>query len=127
MPRPREWATIHIIEGKLSGLAINLYISIVDNPRPLLLALLVWQVVEDITEEKDVDLILDIHKEPQFTSVPQPMTTGKVNVDELCNQYKWRFCVNIGGQEAEKNKLFYTCEVRAHFRVGLSVGGNGTE
>jgi hypothetical protein len=30
---------------------------------------------------------------------------------QLCSSYRWKFCGNLGGNEALQNKLFYTCEV----------------
>lgn len=77
------------------------------------------QVVDDITQEKDVELIADIHRPPQFTVVPQPIMTDRYDQKELCKSYKWKYCTDIGGEEADRHRLFYTCEVRTRTRPSL--------
>jgi hypothetical protein len=68
-------------------------------------------MVDDITQEADVELIVDIHRPPQFTEVPQPIMTDRHNLTELCKSYEWKYCTRAG-EEADRTKLYYTCEVR---------------
>ena len=72
-------------------------------------------MVEDITQEKDVELIVDLHRDPLFTDVPLPITTPNTDLDALCRVHGWKFCTNMGAPDYnDRHRLFYTCEVGRH-------------
>jgi hypothetical protein len=45
------------------------------------------------------------------------------DVKALCRDYRWKYCTDIGGDDAERHKLFYTCEVRRLRTQGMGDCG----
>lgn len=80
-------------------------------------------MVDDITQEKDVELIVDLHRDPLFSDAPLPRTTPNTNIDALCKEYDWKFCTNLGNSDMnDKHRLFYTCEVYMYLcSIGTSI------